>query len=161
MTRINILPMPSLSDQLLLSALGEEPRVMGNVIDRIDRGMPFDDIPMSFRLGTGHMRFFDDKCGYIFLRYMEMRGEYYSRFGNEYSKDHLEMVKSRYIYILDRIPALCGMWAPSDIDMELVVERITGKRYVRQHTYRGRPIIDYSLFIKNGYEKKKSKTPFG
>lgn len=68
MTRINLTLVSELADQHLMAEYRELPRVFGAVRERIAKGQGFSDIPKDFRLGTGHVKFFYDKIGFLFLR---------------------------------------------------------------------------------------------
>lgn len=147
MTRIN--PITRFSDQLLINALGEEPRILNSVLQRIEKGILFDDIPEHFTLGTGHNKFFFNKCKWIYSHYIDLRAEYYNRFGKDYSKDHLQEVTERYDKIFDSKPFLCNMWYPTSKDENIVLNRILerSKHYKRPHTYYGEEIKDWNKFL--------------
>jgi hypothetical protein len=149
MTRINVTY--QLSDELLLNALGEETRVFNNVINRIQKNQPFNDIPNIFRLNKGHMTFFYDKCDYILKRYFALRYEYKKRFNKEYSLSHRKMVINRYRVIENfNSKLLCNNWEPTFEDENLVKLRILekSKAYVKTHHYYGEPITDWKTFLK-------------
>ena len=147
MTRINITT--RLSDELLVNALGEEPRVLTAVVNRIEKGKHFKDIPKEFTLGTGHMKFFYNKCLYIWNRYTDLRFEYGKRFLKHYSLDHLESVVNKVDYIENNTPHLFNNWTPSEGDIQLVKQRILerSKGYTRTHHYYGEPIKDWKTFL--------------
>lgn len=150
MTRVNLAIKPSqLSDQLLLNALGEEPRILTSVIARIDKDKPFNDIPFDFRMGAGHMKFFFDKCLLIFNRYCAMRYEYNKRFGKEYSEHHYNDVMEKYSYIKNVRPELCNDYTASLNDRKLVFDRIMerSKGYKKAHTYYGVVIDDWESVL--------------
>jgi len=88
MTRINSAIKPSqLTDSHLLSEIRELPRIFTAVMKRVGQGKGFDDIPDKFTLGTGHVKFFYDKCGFLLSRHLSLRQEYYKRFGKVYPFD--------------------------------------------------------------------------
>lgn len=74
MTRINIGIKPKiLSRQHLLAEHRELVRIPNNVAQgKVDLKAP---LPEKFTLGKGHVRFFYDKLGYLFLRYLELHNE--------------------------------------------------------------------------------------
>lgn len=150
MTRINTNDHDTMSDQLQVNAMGEEPRVLDKVIYRIDNDMEFNDIPESFRLGPGHVKFFFDKVGYIVRRYLERRMDYYNRKGKEYSLEHLDMVWERYLYIHSKRPDLCNDWSPTSNDKIMSKRRILdrSKTYTTKHTYHGKPVVSWSSLLK-------------
>lgn len=150
MTRINLAIKPNqLSDQLLLNALGEEPRILTSVIARIDSNKSFDDIPSNFRMGTGHMKFFFDKCKLIFDRYCAMRDEYSKRFNKAYSEHHYNDVMEKYSYIENVHPELCNDYVASLSDRKLVYDRIMERSngYKKAHTYYGDAISDWEEIL--------------
>ena len=149
MTRINIIPIPKLSDQLLLNALGEETRILEKVVARIEKKKSFSDIPPSFRLGIGHVRFFYNKCEYIFERYLLMRAEYMLRYGKPYSIDHLYLNQNRVDLICNLTPNLYQNYKPLKNDVRLVLDRIyeRSKGYKKVHTYKGKEIKDWKEYL--------------
>ncbi|UGO48194.1 hypothetical protein SHINKOU_115 [Klebsiella phage vB_KaeM_Shinkou] len=72
MTRINLTLVSELADQHLMAEYRELPRVFGAVRKRLAEGKKFDDIPKDFRLGSGHVKFFYDKIGFLYLRQQEI-----------------------------------------------------------------------------------------
>ena len=150
MTRINgNIPIAKLSDQLLLNELGEIGRILYNVEKRIEKERKFDDIPSTFRLGTGHMTFFYDKCLFIYFRYLNLRREYCFRFGQKYSMAHDCEMYNRALRIEFGNPDLYNDWQANDEDNNLVLERIyeRSKKYKTKHTYRGVIINDWFKFL--------------
>ena len=84
MTRINSAIKPhQLTDSHLLSEIRESTRIFTAVMKRIEQGKTFDDIPEKFTLGTGHVKFFYDKCGFLVDRHIQLRFEYHNRFGKQ------------------------------------------------------------------------------
>ncbi|NCB95308.1 MAG: deoxyribonuclease [Negativicutes bacterium] len=65
MTRINVVPVEELCDQHLLAEYRELPRVFA-------LAKLCDDAPKQYVLGPGHVKFFYDKLGYIYLRFTEL-----------------------------------------------------------------------------------------
>lgn len=74
MTRINIVPHRLLSDQHLLAELKELNQFCGSyrkshhAFRRFHLNGKSDKLPTEYRLGTGHVKFFFDKFGYILQR---------------------------------------------------------------------------------------------
>jgi len=148
MTRITPIPMTKLSDQLLRSAIGEEPRILYSVLYRINVGKSFNDIPSKFTLGTGHMTFFFNKCEYIFHHYLLLRQEYVQRFYKRYSIEHLSTQTDRYAKIAVLRPDLCQNYVIPQEAIDIVLNRILerSKEY-KQHTYYGKPIKNWKKFL--------------
>jgi deoxyribonuclease (pyrimidine dimer) len=73
MTRVNVgYPVKELTRQHLIAEHREIKRIPNMVAaGRVD----LDNIPTTFCLGTGHVRFFYDKLGYLLTRYREIYDE--------------------------------------------------------------------------------------
>ena len=72
MTRINLVPPEELCDQHLLAEHRELTRIPNSVV----RGkFSLEGQPSDYKLGEGHVRFFFDKMGFLFLRYIKLYRE--------------------------------------------------------------------------------------
>lgn len=77
-----------------------------------------DNIPDTFRLGDGHVKFFYNKLGYLLKRYKLLYQECVSRGYNV----------QNYESAWDNVPAdLMGDYCPNEYDKNLIVERIKSK----------------------------------
>ena len=88
MTRINCIPPSELCRQHLVAEYRELPRVFKQALAAKQRGEKPDDPrnPTEYVLGTGHVRFFYNKCGYLILRQVELTREMQNRgFATSYS----------------------------------------------------------------------------
>lgn len=120
MTRVNCVPVEQLSREHLVAEYRELPRIFGMVRGMAERGVTdpkLADIPSSYRMGTGHMKFFTDKLGWCVQRQklliLEMR-----RRGYQPNFDDPES-------LLQGIPeAFHGSWSPTDRDLEISWARI-------------------------------------
>lgn len=113
MTRINCDISPSeLTNKHLLA----EHREIKRIPNTISSGKAvIKDIPETFRLGTGHVKFFYDKLLYLKKRYMELYDECIKR----------KFKVENYIEAWSNIPEnLMGDYEPNDNDKALVRERI-------------------------------------
>lgn len=75
MTRINVVPVESLSRQHLIAEYREITRLPGNLRASLSRkGKPFSmsEIPSDYKLGAGHVKFFFDKMLYLEQRYTQL-----------------------------------------------------------------------------------------
>ena len=72
MTRINVVPVEELCDKHLLAEYYELPRVF-------KLAKVCSDAPKEYTLGKGHLKFFYDKLGYLFWRYIDIRNELLQR----------------------------------------------------------------------------------
>jgi deoxyribonuclease (pyrimidine dimer) len=68
MTRINVIPVTELLDKRLLAEYRELPRIFALSRKWYERGGDPADLPKTYRLGAGHVRFFYDKLIYCYLR---------------------------------------------------------------------------------------------
>jgi deoxyribonuclease (pyrimidine dimer) len=81
MTRINTIPVTSLTNQHALAEYKEITRVFGYVRKAQERGInKFNfhkkyDVPADYTLGTGHVVFFYNRLGYVLRRYTELTVE--------------------------------------------------------------------------------------
>ena len=81
MTRINVVPVEELTREHLVAEYKELPRVFGLVRSAIERGeMPNDKRnPDTYRLGSGHVRFFYPRLGFIVERHKKLVDEMLKR----------------------------------------------------------------------------------
>lgn len=107
MTRINCVPPSELTDKHLLAEYRELPRVFG--LARCG-----DDIPTSYRMGAGHVKFFYDKLGYLKRRQKSLIDECIQR-GFNIKHTSVDFAAP---------DCLCGDWIPSEADMAINRARI-------------------------------------
>lgn len=79
MTRINVVPIGELHNKHLLAEYRELPRVFGAAKKWWDRGGVRSDLPVSYRLGKGHVLFFYDKLSFCFNRQFDLYEECLNR----------------------------------------------------------------------------------
>lgn len=77
MTRINVVAVQDLSDKHLLAEYKELPRIFTAVLKhQANNKKPLDfNIPAKYKLGTGHVTFFYDKCLWLRKRYAQIYAE--------------------------------------------------------------------------------------
>lgn len=122
MTRINVGVDPvKLLDQHLLAEYRELPRVFGLAAERKD----LSDIPDNFNLGTGSVKFFYNKLGYLSNRYQLIVNELIRR-------DY----KLTYTDPLPFIKHLHNDWTPSKADTEQLKQRLAWVITNRLKSYR-------------------------
>ena len=113
MTRINAgIPVQELTDKHLIA----EHREIKRIPNCIGKGKyNLDGQPQQFKLGTGHVKFFYDKCGYLLDRYKSLYNECKKRgFNVQY-----------YIEAWDNVPSnLMGNYTPTEHDKQIVRQRI-------------------------------------
>jgi hypothetical protein len=119
MTRINVgIRAKELPDKLLLAEHREIKRIPNQI-----RGKTITtQIPTAFTLGTGHVRFFYNKLGYLKRRYQELYNECQRRQFNV----------NNYINAWDNLPL--GEYNERPQDRQIVLERIHSKGFqLRAH----------------------------
>lgn len=126
MTRINCIPPSELTREHLVAEYRELPRIFGMVRGMIERGVTdpaLADIPPDYRMGTGHMKFFTDKLGYLLKRQKALIAEMQAR---GYQPSHTEPDN-----LLVGIPeAFHKDWVPNAQDLHIsrarIMERLNG-----------------------------------
>jgi len=133
MVRINIINPKKLADQHLIAEYNEILMLLGYV-----RKYPeIKDVPESYCLGKGHIKFFKNKLFYLNNRHETLKKEMMKRgFRAEKNID------------LNEFPRfLLGDWRASFKDKELIIERLKEKISQKPEYY-------------NYYKKKKTKDFF-
>jgi len=127
MTRINCVPPSELTQQHLVAEYRELPRVFGMVAGMIERGIetPADAIiPLTYRMGTGHMKFFCDKLEYLVQRQRALVDEMIAR---GYNPQHRNPEKLRDVGIPRE---WYNPWSPDEralaISRARIEERLNG-----------------------------------
>jgi len=119
MTRINAGVHPfELPDKLLLAEHREIVRIPNAV--RSGRAVLEGKIPKDFTLGTGHVRFFYDKIGYLLTRYLEIFLECEDRDFN------VTWMGGAFREIPDK---QMNNWSPTTEARRLIIERIESKGF--------------------------------
>jgi len=75
MTRINVVPVTELTDKHLLAEYRELPRVFRAAQKWHRKGGNVDDLPDTYRLGTGHVKFFYCRLQFCYLRQRDLYAE--------------------------------------------------------------------------------------
>lgn len=118
MTRINCgIPPAELTDKHLIAEHREIKRIPNTVSKYFSEGrLNMKGQPEQFKLGTGHVKFFYDKLGYLLLRYEKIYAECRLRdFNVTYYGDVWKNVPQH----------LMGYYKPTDRDREIIRERIS------------------------------------
>lgn len=74
MTRINVVPVAELCDQHLFAEFRELTRIPNSLVKGRLK-VEYSDRPTEYTLGDGHVKFFTNKVGYLYLRYTELFDE--------------------------------------------------------------------------------------
>lgn len=98
------------------------------------------DIPRSFTLGVGHVKFFYDKLGYLRERYDELTLECIERDFNitDFSDSFLDLPSN-----------LCNNYEERDIDRKIVVERVNERLLGMKNLKYNREQIDVEHLLIN------------
>ena len=113
MTRINCVPVRSLCDKHLFAEFRELTRIPNT----IQSGKAvIKDIPNSYRLGSGHVKFFYNKLGWLLNRYVQLYNELISRGYNVKFIFPLTLIKTH--------STLFNNWTPNQYDIDLNLQRI-------------------------------------
>lgn len=119
MTRINCGVHPAELPRLALIAEHREILRIPSAVAK-DR-LSTTDIPLTFRLGKGHVKFFADKLGYLKRRYCELRDEGLRR---GYNMNDWSSVFSGY-------PSqLAGDYRPTWKDRLLTIDRLVDRNHM-------------------------------
>lgn len=113
MTRINIgVPVATLTNKHLIA----EHREIKRIPNAVKKGrFNMNNQPKQFKLGTGHVKFFYDKLGYLKKRYDEIYNECIRRgFNIQNYSSAWDGIPSKYM----------NDYTPTQRDIDIVTERI-------------------------------------
>lgn len=120
MTRINVVPVESLTRQHLISEFRELPRCFSLAYKASQSSKPWTDKqPKEYCLSTGHVIFWYDKLGFLAKRHKALVAEMLSR---GYKPTMTECLKEQW---QDKIPS--GYWkdyVPTEAALKINKERI-------------------------------------
>lgn len=122
MVRINIIHPHKLSDQHLIAEYVEILMLLGYV----KKNPKINDIPESYRLGRGHIKFFKNK-----LIYLKNRHEIIKK---EMNKRNFKTEKNIDLRIFPK--NLLNDWKPQFKDEEIIKDRIIQKIILKPYYYR-------------------------
>lgn len=111
------IPPKQLSRQHLLAEHREIKRIPNAV--RLGRAN-MNNIPAQFTLGTGHVKFFYNKLGYLFNRYSAI---YWECLNRGYDVEYYGLAWDGVDYTHE----LWGNWEPTQADIELIKQRLKEK----------------------------------
>jgi len=124
MTRINCVPVTTLSNSALVAEYKEITRPLGKAIRRLRKGR-LGAIPATYRLNSGHETFFFDKAAYILRRHRELFDEMLTR-GMNPDREKFDAIQFDYTYSLIDTEAW-NDWRPSPDDMYLSMARLVNR----------------------------------
>ena len=129
MTRINLIPVEELYDQHLMAEYREIQHIPKSLQRSLKKkgGFSLEDIPNSFTLNKGHVKFFYDKGLYLSERFEELKKELKIRNFNIIEKDFpVELFPGKYF----------NNWVPSENDLIIIRERIRERINLKSYWYR-------------------------
>lgn len=133
MTRINCVPVECLTKKHLQAEYFELPRVLTAVEKLVAQGKTVKDvdIPDSYTLGTGHMKFFYNKLFYLYVRHRKL---YYELRNREVFVDNEKFIKvgQRFQNEELRNREWLHNWNPSPEDMYLNMKRLTERHFEKK-----------------------------
>jgi len=134
MTRINIIDPKLLMDQHLIAEYREIRLLTQNLRRsfKSKRGISKDRIPKKFTLNAGHILFFfSDKGLYIYNRYKKLQEEMKNRGFNP---------QHETIDITVWPDGFYNDWQPTQVDIDVIMERINQKIQMKPQWYRYRGV---------------------
>lgn len=126
MTRINVVPVEELTDQHLFAEYREITRLFPLSLKANERG--FEQTIPEYVLGSGHVKFFYDKLGFIEERYFNLKEELLLRGYNITLKDDI-------VHYRELIPAMYNDYVPTDDAIKISRARIREKLDKRPDFY--------------------------
>lgn len=115
MTRINCVPVQELTTKHLVAEYRELPRVF-----TLARKSSLKDIPNTYRMGAGHVRFFYNKLLWLIDRYNQLIDEMIERGYNPNPSLYNSVLSS-----CESIPKIyLGWWTPDDSSLRINRKRI-------------------------------------
>lgn len=116
MTRINTIDVDLLPMPWLVAEYRELPRI----INRVAGGQPFEVIPVTYRMGAGHVSFFGNKLNWLYHRHEQLRTELRERGGCPTMDCH-----AAFKLCMDKYPRLCqSRWQPDAEDHMVNLRRL-------------------------------------
>lgn len=128
MTRINLIPVTDLHDQHLMAEYRELPRIF-TYVEKL-KEIP-KDIPSSYTMGKGHVKFFADKLKFLMKRQFQITEELLDR-NFKINFDARELY-ARYVLLDSKFK---NDYIPSDQELAISRQRIDEKLAEKPGWYR-------------------------
>lgn len=122
MVRVNLIHPKRLSDQHLIAEYLEILMLIGYV----KKNKILEEVPKTYRLGTGHIKFFKDKLLYLKKRHEELKKEMKKR----------GFVTRKTICLKEFGNKFCKDWKPREKDFKIIEKRISEKIAKKPEWYR-------------------------
>jgi hypothetical protein len=105
-TRINVVPTAELTTKHLVAEYREITRLPNNLRQSLSRAKPFSmsEIPTTYVLGTGHVKFFYDKMLFLQRRFEDLVNEMLSRGYNPTYRDSSIFIPENKVFYNDYVP---------------------------------------------------------
>lgn len=134
MTRVNLVHVEDLADQHLFAEWREIKMVPAKVRKNLANAVPMDKLPPKYTLATGHVRFFYDKLGWLYLRFQDLTRELRQREYNIPSDFDI----NAYGIFLHEMPGdlVRSAWIPTPEEIKINVDRIEERLRQRPEWYR-------------------------
>lgn len=138
MVRINIIHPKNLADQHLIAEYNEILMLLGYA----NKFPSLDEIPLNYKLGKGHIKFFKNKLIYLKERHEKIKKEMINRNFKPTKEINLSKFKKE----------LLNSWNPKQEDKEIIKRRLIEKISLKPefYTYYGehKPINFFNSIIK-------------
>lgn len=127
MTRINVgIDVKELPNDLLFTEYREMTRIPNAILTGKAKWLSdFSDIPPTFRLGEGHVKFFYNKLTFLYRRYLAVQRECYER------EIGIQDTASSFTALMT--PEFANLWGdyePRPIDRQIILRRFDEKGHV-------------------------------
>ena len=141
MVRINLIEPRNLTDQHLLAEYNEILMLCGYVKKTLEKYYPsyWKDIPRSYKLGKGHIKFFVNKLEYLFNRFYNIKLELTLR---DYAVIKEFPFNDVYPYIKEdpfndtySTNELWNNWTPTQSDYDIIMQRLQEKLKMKPNYY--------------------------
>ncbi len=151
MTRINLVYVEDLADQHLF-AEWREIKMIPAKLKTLEKTKPgwaiMADVPMSYTLNTGHVKFFYDKMAFLHSRYIKLTDELHKRKYKIAEHDADEI-------FLRVVPEMQNpFWEPTVPEIAINVERIAQRLNQRPYWYRHYGEIKAPVFFIDRYRQQ-------
>lgn len=130
MTRINTMYTFLLTNNQLLAEYRELPRV----INKVSKAKFYKNIPLDYRMGTGHESFFGDKLLYLHKRHQQILDELAHRkslYPEIFKSDYIIDTTAAFKQASVLFPDLCKDWEPSIDDVCTNLDRLIERQYLQ------------------------------
>lgn len=134
MTRINCIPVEQLTDNFLMAEYFELPRLYPLIAKAIFR--KDTNIPETYRMGSGHMRFFYNKLKWLRKRHKELEEEGLARYLTlQVDPDVDPAYLCEWAFLVP--PEYNQDWEPKKRDLEINRNRLEYRRRYDGGIYQG------------------------